>query len=104
MTEEPGTAASTPQDQPHPAEGPGAGIPLEGLPSVELPSVPDKDFTAWAEGRRRKRIRSEVYGGILLLLLGVILSLVSQRTAFLLLALLAVGGVGAYEFLVSSLE
>jgi hypothetical protein len=104
MTEEPGAAASTPQGQPQPGEGSGTGIPLEELPPVELPTAPAKDFTAWAEARRRKRIRSEIYGGIVLLLLGVILSLVSQRTAFLLLALLAVGGVGAYEFLVSSLE
>jgi hypothetical protein len=59
---------------------------------------------AKASHRRSQRLRTEIIGGALLSAIGVGAALALQTPAFLLLALLVLGGIVAYEFLVTSLE
>jgi hypothetical protein len=69
-----------------------------------FPSAPDQEIEAWKVERRRKRIRTEIYGGLALLAVGGAMSLATHQQAFLIIALLAVAALGAYEFLVVSFE
>lgn len=100
-------------DQPSPGPGPAAeptplDVPLEeqitSLPVLDFPGNPNDDFTQWAADKRRGRIRVEIYGGALLVLVGVVASVLTGHSAFIVISLFAVGGLAAYEFLVTSFE
>lgn len=94
-----GTAAA----EPVPLE-----VPLEeqisGLPALEYPGNPNEDFVLWAADKRRGRIRVEIIGGAFLVMAGVAASIFTGHSAFILIALFAVAGLAAYEFLVTSFE
>jgi hypothetical protein len=83
-------------------------VPLEeqitALPPLEYPGNPNEDFVVWAADKRRGRIRVEIIGGVFLVMLGVAISIFTGRSAFIVIALFAVGGLAAYEFLVTSFE
>ena len=73
------------------------------LPPITFPTA-EREAAEWKQERRRRRIRTEVYGGLALVAVGVGASVLVHSTAFLIVALLAVAALGAYEFLVVSFE
>lgn len=78
--------------------------PLEQLPPLEYPTATLQGATEASEERRRRRIRVELYGGLALVVLGIVASFALRAPAPLLIALLTVGGLAAYEVLVTSFE
>jgi hypothetical protein len=103
----PGAGAEQPPLGPA-AEPTPLDVPLEeqitSLPPLEFPGNPNDDFTQWAAVKRRRRIRVEIYGGAFLILVGVVASVVTGHSAFIVISLFAVVGLAAYEFLVTSFE
>ena len=102
-----------------PAKGPAAGkaadpglspwdreeIPLEQLPPLVFPGSDDLAAAAeMASQNRRRRLRIEIYGGVIILVAGVVFSVVLGIPAPFIIALLAAAAILAYEFLVVSLE
>jgi hypothetical protein len=84
-------------------------VPLEeqlgGLPPLEYPGGSrDQDFDKWAADKRRGRLRTEIVGGVLIILGGAVASVVTGKSAFFVLAIFGVGALAAYEFLVTSFE
>lgn len=91
-----------------PAEPAPLEVPLEqqinDLPPLEFPGGETQEFEKWAQERRRGRLRLEIAGGAVVLIGGIVAFLVTQRTAFLVIAVFAVAALAAYEFLVNSFE
>ena len=91
-----------------PAEPAPLAVPLEqqinDLPPLEFPGGETQEFEKWAQERRRGRVRLEIGGGAVVLIGGVVAFVVTQRTAFLVIAIFAVAALAAYEFLVNSFE
>jgi len=83
-------------------------VPLEqqinDLPPLQFPGGGTQEFEKWAQERRRGRLRLEIIGGALVLIGGVVAFVLTQRTAFLVIAVFAVAALAAYEFLVNSFE
>jgi len=104
--------ASAPEPAPVPQEGSPEPTPLEvpleqqiqDLPFLPYPGGESEEFRKWAEDRRRGRVRLEVGGGVLMVLGGGVGFAVTQRPAFLIIAVFAVLALVAYEFLVNSFE
>jgi hypothetical protein len=106
-------ASTSPEDA---AEAPATGaaestpleVPLEeqitALPPLDYPGNRNEEFLNWAADKRRGRIRAEIIGGVFLVMLGVALSIFTGHGAFIVIALFAVAGLAAYEFLVTSFE
>ncbi len=78
--------------------------PPPGLPEMALPSSPLRDAREAASERRARRLRVEFIGGGILLLIGIGASAATQTVAILVLAILVLGCLVAYELLVSNLE
>jgi hypothetical protein len=99
----PSSPAASPGSAPVPLE-----VPLESqiaeLPSLAYPGGDNREFQEWAEQRRRRRLRLEVAGGVLLLLAGGAAYAITRRGAFAVIAIFAVLALAAYEFLVDSFE
>ncbi|MFN2466472.1 MAG: hypothetical protein ABR598_09440 [Candidatus Dormibacteria bacterium] len=108
-----GPAPDAPAPEPAPATPPAEPVPLEvpleeqigALPPLQYPGGDrDQDFETWAAEKRRGRLRTEIIGGVLILIAGVVATLATGRTLFFILAIFGFGGLAAYEFLVSSFE
>jgi hypothetical protein len=78
--------------------------PPPGLPELTFPNSPLESSNAKNSQRRSQRLRTEIIGGALLCAMGVGAALALRTPAFLLLTLLVLVAVVAYEFLVTSLE
>lgn len=96
-------AASAATAEPVPLE-----VPLEEqitkLPPLVYPGSNNEEFDQWASGKRRNRVRLEIIGAAILLIAGAVVSIVSGRPAFAVVALFGIGALGVYEFLVTSFE
>lgn len=75
-----------------------------GLPELSFPSTDDRELIEWVAEKRRRRIRIEMYGSAAIVAAGIGASFLTQTAAFLILCLVGVGAVLAYEFLVASME
>jgi hypothetical protein len=100
------TQEAAPESAPEPTP---LEVPLEeqlgALPPLEYPGGSrDQDFDQWAADKRRGRIRTEIVGGVLIILGGAVASVVTGKSAFFVLAIFGVGALAAYEFLVTSFE
>ena len=69
-----------------------------------MPSTDDRELIEWVAEKRRRRIRIEMYGSAAIVAAGIGASFLTQTAAFLILCLVGVGAVLAYEFLVASME
>ncbi|MFY9615579.1 MAG: hypothetical protein WAT58_09300 [Candidatus Dormiibacterota bacterium] len=78
--------------------------PPPGLPELTFPSSDFLEDREAAARRRAKRLRIELGGGAILLLIGVAASVATGTVAALVLAIIVLGAVVAYEFLVTNLE
>ena len=78
--------------------------PPPGLPELAFPNSPLREAREAAAERRARRLRVEFIGGGLLLLIGIGVSAATQTVAILVLAILVLGCLVAYELLVSNLE
>ena len=78
--------------------------PPPGLPELTFPSSELREAREAAAQRRRSRLRVELIGGGVLLVFGGGVALVTRTVAILLLAAILLGGVIAYELLVTNLE
>jgi hypothetical protein len=78
--------------------------PPPGLPELTFPSSDLLEEREAAAQRRARRLRIELGGGAVLLLIGVAASVATGTVAALVLAIIVLGAVVAYEFLVTNLE
>ncbi|HEV3235324.1 MAG TPA: hypothetical protein VG329_12325 [Candidatus Dormibacteraeota bacterium] len=78
--------------------------PPPGLPDLTFPSSDLLEDREAAARRRARRLRIELGGGAILLLIGIAASVATGTVAALVLAIIVLGAVVAYEFLVTNLE
>jgi hypothetical protein len=104
---------ATPPDDTNVDSEPGGEVPPEvidldqpppGLPDLTFPSSGFLEDREAAAQRRARRLRIELGGGAILLLIGIAASVATGTVAALVLAIIVLGAVVAYEFLVTNLE
>jgi hypothetical protein len=104
---------ATPPDDTKVDSEPGGEVPPEvidldqpppGLPDLTFPSSDLLEDREAAARRRARRLRIELGGGAILLLIGIAASVATGTVAALVLAIIVLGAVVAYEFLVTNLE
>ena len=78
-------------------------IPV-GLPELTFPSSAARDFEEQAAQRRGRRLRGEAIGAAAVLVVSGGLAAATHTPSMLLLGVIAVGALGAYELLVTNFE
>jgi hypothetical protein len=79
-------------------------LDLTGLPPLSFPSNPEREAQAAAAARRAARLRVELIGASVFLLVGILAAIVLRSITVAALAIVAVLVLLGYELLVSNFE